>query len=36
MEIIDTASYANDNTPYTTGNSIEKVIYKVGTVNHPK
>ena len=27
MENIDTASYADDNTPYTTGNSIEEVIY---------
>ena len=26
MENIEIASYANDNTPYTTGNSIEEVI----------
>ena len=26
MENIDIASYADDNTPYTTGNSIEEVI----------
>ena len=25
MENIDIASYADDNTPYTTGNSIEKI-----------
>ena len=28
MENIDIASYADDNTPYTTGNSIEEVIQK--------
>ena len=28
LENIDTASYADDNTPYTTGNSIEEVIQK--------
>ena len=26
MENIDIASYADDNTPYTTGNSVEEVI----------
>ena len=26
MENIDIASYEDDNTPYTTGNSIEEVI----------
>ena len=29
MENIDIASYADDNTPYTTGNSIEEVIQKL-------
>ena len=29
MENIDITSYADDNTPYTTGNSIEKVIQKL-------
>ena len=29
MESIDIASYADDNTPYTTGNSIEEVIQKL-------
>ena len=29
MENIDIASYANDKTPYTTGNSIEEVIQKL-------
>ena len=29
MENIDTASYADDNMPYTTGNSIEEVIRKL-------
>ena len=29
MENIDIASYADDNTPYTIGNSIEKVIQKL-------
>ena len=29
MENIDIASYADDNTPYTTGNSIEEVIRKL-------
>ena len=30
VENIDIASYADDNTPYTTGNSIEKVIQNLG------
>ena len=30
MENIDTASYADDSTPYTTGNSTEEVIQKLG------
>ena len=30
MENIDTATYADDNTPYTTGNSTEEVIQKLG------
>ena len=29
MENIDITSYTDDNTPYTTGNSIEKVIQKL-------
>ena len=29
MENIDIASYADDNTPYTTGNSIEEIIQKL-------
>ena len=29
MENIDIASYADDNTPYTTGNSMEEVIQKL-------
>ena len=29
MENTDIASYAGDNTPYNTGNSIEKVIQKL-------
>ena len=29
MKNIDIASYANDNTPYTTGNSMEEVIQKL-------
>ena len=29
MENIDIVSYADDNTPYTTGNSIKKVIQKL-------
>ena len=29
MENIDIVSYADDNTPYTTGNSIEEVIQKL-------
>ena len=29
MENIDIASYADDNTPYTTGNSIEEVLQKL-------
>ena len=29
MENIDIASYADDNTPYTTENSIEEVIQKL-------
>ena len=29
MENIDIASCADDNTPYTTGNSIEEVIQKL-------
>ena len=29
MENIDIAIYADDNTPYTTGNSIEEVIQKL-------
>ena len=29
MENIDIASYADDKTPYTTGNSIEEVIQKL-------
>ena len=29
MENIDSANYADDNTPYTTGNSIEEVIQKL-------
>ena len=29
MKNIDIASYADDNTPYTTGNSIEEVIQKL-------
>ena len=29
MENIDIASYADDNTSYTTGNSIEEVIQKL-------
>ena len=29
MENIDIANYADDNTPYTTGNSIEEVIQKL-------
>ena len=29
MENTDIASYADDNTPYTTGNSIEEVIQKL-------
>ena len=29
MENIDTASYADDNTPCTTGNSMEEVIQKL-------
>ena len=29
MEKIDIASYADDNTPCTTGNSIEEVIQKL-------
>ena len=29
MENTDIASYADDNTPYTTGNSTEKVIQKL-------
>ena len=29
MENIDIASYADDNTRYTTGNSIEEVIQKL-------
>ena len=29
IENIDIASYADDNTPYTTGNSIEEVIQKL-------
>ena len=29
MEKIDTASYADDNTSYTTGNSIVEVIQKL-------
>ena len=29
MENMDIASYADDNTPYTTGNSIEEVIQKL-------
>ena len=29
MENIDIASYADDNTPYITGNSIEEVIQKL-------
>ena len=29
MENIDIASYADDNTPYTTGNLIEEVIQKL-------
>ena len=29
MENIDIASYADDNTPYTTGNSLEEVIQKL-------
>ena len=29
MESIDIASYADDNTPYTTGNSMEDVIKKL-------
>ena len=29
MENIDIASYADDNTAYTTGNSIEEVIQKL-------
>ena len=29
MENIDIASYADDNPPYTTGNSIEEVIQKL-------
>ena len=32
MENIDIASYADDNTPYTTGNSIEEVIQKLENV----
>ena len=32
MENIDIASYADDNTPYTTGNSIEEVIQKSETL----
>ena len=30
MENIDIASYTDDNTSYTTGNSIEEVIQKLG------
>ena len=29
MENIDIASYADDNTPYITGNSMEEVIQKL-------
>ena len=29
MENIDIASYADDNTPYTTGNSVKEVIQKL-------
>ena len=29
MENIDIANYADDNTPYTTGNLIEEVIQKL-------
>ena len=29
MKNINVASYADDNTPHTTGNSIEKVIQKL-------
>ena len=32
MENIDIACYADDNTPYTTGNSIEEVIQKLENV----
>ena len=32
MENIDITSYADDNTPYTTGNSIEEVIQKLKNV----
>ena len=32
MENIDIASYADDNTPYSTGNSIEEVIQKLENV----
>ena len=31
-ENIDTASYADDNTPYTTGNPMEEVIQKLKTL----
>ena len=30
MENIEIASYVDDSTPYTTGNSIEEVIQKLG------
>ena len=32
VENIDIASYADDNTAYTTGNSIEKVVQKLQNV----
>ena len=32
MKNIDIASYADDNTPYTTGNSIDEVIQNVENV----
>ena len=33
MENTDIASYAGDNTPYNTGNSIEKVIQKLEIIS---